>query len=151
MVYSYNVSPFIVKPYFMLSELQKPNYNTGQLTNNNKTVGPHYTAVRYNMKSDITRWLWIVESMTGHFYVKWHEICNWLIKYFEIIWMCFTVCNSHEIKTYPTATTYPHVYLLSTNLITHYLGLISQTNSPITTLDYCVTPPTKFMFYKIVK
>ena len=38
-------------------------------------------------------------------------------------------------------------------LIAHHLDLISQTNSPITTLIYCVTPPTKqvlFVNYFIV-
>ena len=41
------------------------------------------------------------------------------------------------------ATTYPQVDLLLINSITHHLGPINQTNSPITTLIYCVTPPTK--------
>ena len=43
------------------------------------TVGLHYTTVLYNMKSDITRsdrGPRIMESMTEHFYAKWHEIRN---------------------------------------------------------------------------
>jgi len=48
----------------------------------------HAVWLRYNMKLEITRsdpGARIMESITGHVYLKWHEIRNCLIKYFEII------------------------------------------------------------------
>jgi len=96
------------------------------------TVGPLYTVVLYNTKSDITRsdlGLRFVDSTTDHFYQKWHEICHWPIK--------------KTIKNQSADTTYPQVDLLVTNLIAYHLGSTSQTNSPITTLIYGVNPPTK--------
>ena len=67
------------------------------------TVRPSYNAVCYNTKSDITRsdlGLRIVESTTGHFHAKWHEIRHWPINYFELNYYVFITKTDTQTNTF---------------------------------------------------
>jgi len=86
----------------------------------------------------------------SHILLQAYNLLIPVYKYYSFFVIpAFSVCNSHIEKD--SQSMYLHIYLWSTNLITHHLGSISQTNRLITTLNYCVTPPIKFMFYKIVQ